>query len=329
MRIVVTGSIATDHLMVFPGRFADSLMREQLESISVSFLADKLEVRRGGAAANIAFGLARLGLKPMLVGAAGSDFGDYRSWLDRHGVDTTSVHISEVQQTARFVCTTDRDGNQIATFYAGAMKEAREIELAPVLERLTDGSVVVISANDPEAMDRHAEECRFRGVPFIADPSQQLSSMNREEVIGLLQGASMLFNNEYESALIHQRTGWTDEEVLSAVPTRITTLGPRGSRIDQKGREPVFIGCPKERVRLDPTGVGDAFRAGFLAGMSWDLPLVRCAELGAMLATCVIETVGTQEYGFEPSEFLARLGEAFGPESAEEVGVHLRRSLLV
>ncbi|MDZ7578399.1 MAG: carbohydrate kinase family protein [Candidatus Nanopelagicales bacterium] len=329
MRIVVTGSIATDHLMVFPGRFADSLMREQLESISVSFLADKLEVRRGGAAANIAFGLARLGLKPMLVGAAGSDFGDYRSWLDRHGVDTTSVHISEVQQTARFVCTTDRDGNQIATFYAGAMKEAREIELAPVLERLSDGSVVVISANDPEAMDRHAEECRFRGVPFIADPSQQLSSMSGEEVIGLLQGASMLFNNEYEAALIHQRTGWTDEEVLSAVPTRITTLGPRGSRIDQKGREPVFIGCPKERVRLDPTGVGDAFRAGFLAGMSWDLPLVRCAELGAMLATCVIESVGTQEYGFEPNEFLARLGEAFGPESAEEVGVHLRRSLLV
>lgn len=323
MRIVVTGSIATDHLMVFPGRFADSLVHERLDAISVSFLADDLQVRRGGAGANIAFGLARLGLTPALVGAVGPDFADYRSWLDRHGVDTQSVRVSDVHQTARFVCTTDRDANQIATFYAGAMAEAREIELQPVLERVGPVDLVLIGPNDPAAMIRHTQECRFRGIPFIADPSQQLASMGREEVVSLLEGASMLFNNEYEAALIRERTGWDDEQVLSVVSTRVTTLGGKGARIDQLGSEPKFVGCPTERARLDPTGVGDAFRAGFMAGMAWDLPFERCAEVGAMLATCVIETVGTQEYGFDPAEFTSRLGEAFGAESASEVGRRL------
>jgi adenosine kinase len=198
MRIVVTGSIATDHLMTFPGRFADSIVLDKLDKISLSFLVDELEVRRGGVAANIAFGMGVLGLSPILVGAVGPDFADYRSWLQRHGVDTESVHVSEVRHTARFVCTTDEHANQIATFYAGAMQEARDIELGPVVERVGNVDLVLIGANDPEAMLRHTEECRYRRIPFAADPSQQLARMHGDEIRHLVEGAAYLFTNEYE-----------------------------------------------------------------------------------------------------------------------------------
>src|SRR4051794_13312558 len=168
MRVLVTGSIATDHLMSFPGRFADQLLPDQLDRISLSFLVEDLDVRRGGAAANIAFGLAVLGLHPVLVGAVGDDFADYRAWLDEHGVDTASVHVSETLHTARFVCTTDRDQCQIGSFYPGAMSEAREIALAPVAERVGGVDLVLVSPNDPVAMARHTEESRTLGIPFAA-----------------------------------------------------------------------------------------------------------------------------------------------------------------
>lgn len=326
MRVVVTGSIATDHLMVFPGRFAESLMKERLEAISVSFLADDLQVRRGGSAANIAFGMARLGLTPTLLGAVGDDFDDYRSWLDRHGVDTESVHQSDVHQTARFVCTTDADGNQIATFYAGAMQDARLIELEPVIKRLESIDLLLISPNDPVAMANHAEECRFRGVPFVADPSQQLSSMTADEIHHLLDGAAMLFNNEYESALIHERTGLTDEQILERVPVRVTTLGSKGAVIHQRGATPIEVSVVPEDSKADPTGVGDAFRAGFVAGMAWGAGYERCAQIGATLAAYVIETVGTQEYTFTPDEFSTRLAGAFGPDAGAEVATYLSGS---
>lgn len=323
MRVVVTGSIATDHLMVFPGRFAESLMQEQLEAISVSFLASHLEVRRGGSAANICFGMAQLGLSPALVGAAGPDFEDYRSWLDRHGVDTGSVHISDTHQTARFVCTTDTDGNQIATFYAGAMSDARLIELEPVMERLGGIDVLLISPNDPQAMANHAEECRYRSIPFIADPSQQLSSMDDAEIRNLLQGAAMLFNNEYEAALIHERTGLSEAEILDMVGVRITTLGAKGARVEHRGEPVIEVGVAPEQRKADPTGVGDAFRAGYLAGMAWGCGPERCAQIGATLAAYVIETVGPQEYRFSHAEFAERLGGAFGEQAGHEVAAHL------
>lgn len=323
MRVVVTGSIATDHLMVFPGRFADSLMKEQLDSISVSFLADDLQVRRGGAAANITFGMAQLGLHPTLLGSVGTDFDDYRSWLDRHGVDTESVHISDVHQTARFVCTTDADGNQIATFYAGAMADARLIELAPVAERLSRIDLLLISPNDPVAMANHAEECRFRDIPFVADPSQQLSSMTAQEITNLLEGAAMLFTNEYEAALIRERTGLTDDEIMQRVPVRITTLGAKGAIVQQRGEPDISVGVVPEDWKADPTGVGDAFRAGFVTGMSWGVDFERCAQIGATLAAYVIETVGTQEYTFTPVEFSDRLAAAFGAEAGAEVAGYL------
>ncbi len=323
MRIVITGSIATDHLMTFPGRFADSIVLDKLDKISLSFLVDELEVRRGGVAANIAFGMGVLGLSPILVGAVGPDFADYRSWLQRHGVDTESVHVSEVRHTASFVCTTDEHANQIATFYAGAMQEARDIELGPVVERVGTVDLVLIGANDPEAMMRHTEECRYRRIPFAADPSQQLARMHGDEIRQLVDGAAYLFTNEYEAALTEQKTGWSSDEILDRVGTRITTLGPSGVRIERKGEDMIQVPTPKETHKADPTGVGDAFRAGFLAGLAWGLPLQRCAQVGSLLATHVIESVGTQEYELARRSFLLRIREAYGDQAAEEIGAHI------
>ncbi|MFJ5223889.1 carbohydrate kinase family protein [Streptomyces sp. NPDC088400] len=323
MRIAVTGSIATDHLMTFPGRFAEQLVAEQLHTLSLSFLVDNLDVRRGGVGANIAFGMGQLGTRPILVGAAGADFDEYRDWLDRHGVDTSSVHISEVLHTARFVCTTDADHNQLGSFYTGAMSEARLIELKKVSDRVGGLDLVLIGADDPEAMRRHTEECRSRGIPFAADFSQQIARMDGEEIRNLLEGATYLFSNEYEKGLIESKTGWTEDEILAKVGHRVTTLGKRGVRIDKVGEEPIVVGCAEEEVKADPTGVGDAFRAGFLSGLSWGVGLERAAQVGCMLATLVIETVGTQEYTLSRSHFMERFTKAYGDDAAVEVQAHL------
>ncbi|GAA2363966.1 carbohydrate kinase family protein [Streptomyces cuspidosporus] len=323
MRIAVTGSIATDHLMTFPGRFADQLVADQLHTVSLSFLVDTLDVRRGGVGPNICFGMGVLGLRPILVGAAGADFADYRAWLDRHGVDTESVHISEVLHTARFVCTTDTDHNQIASFYTGAMSEARQIELQPVADRVGGLDLVLISADDPEAMVRHTDECRSRGIPFAADPSQQLARMGGDDIRLLVEGADYLFTNEYEAALTETKTGWSADEILAKVGTRVTTLGAQGVRIDRAGEEPILVGCPEEEAKVDPTGVGDAFRAGFLSGLSWDLSLERAAQVGCMLATLVIETLGPQEYELRRGHFTERFAKAYGQEAASEIQPHL------
>ncbi|MDF3288535.1 carbohydrate kinase family protein [Streptomyces silvisoli] len=323
MRIAVTGSIATDHLMTFPGRFADQLVADQLHTVSLSFLVDTLDVRRGGVAPNICFGMGVLGLRPILVGAAGSDFGEYRAWLDRHNVDTESVRISEVLHTARFVCTTDADHNQIASFYTGAMSEARQIELQPIAERVGGLDLVVIGADDPQAMLRHTQECRTRGLAFAADPSQQLARLDGDEIRLLVEGADYLFTNEYEAALIQSKTGWSPEEVLAKVGTRVTTLGANGVRVERAGEAPIEVGCAEEERKVDPTGVGDAFRAGFLTGLAWQLGLERSAQVGCMLATLVIETLGTQEYELRRAHFLERFTKAYGEQAAAELRVHL------
>lgn len=318
-RIAVTGSVATDHLMTFPGRFADALIPDKLSALSVSFLVDDLEVRRGGVGANIAFGLGMLGLRPLLVAAVGDDFEDYRSWLGRHGVDTDGIHVSDVHHTARFVCTTDADQNQIASFYPGAMSMAREIELGPVLERAGGVGMVIVGADDPAAMLNHTQECRQRGLPYAADPSQQLSSLSGDEAVALIDGATVLFSNEYESALIEQRTGWTSDEILSRVRMRVTTLGKKGARVERVGQPSIDVSVPREERVADPTGVGDAFRAGFLAGLSWGVDLERAAQVGCLLATYVVETVGTQEYRFDRTGFLARFAVAYGADSADDL----------
>ncbi|MEV8631881.1 carbohydrate kinase family protein [Streptosporangium sp. NPDC051023] len=319
MRIAVTGSIATDHLMTFPGRFGDQLIADQLDRVSLSFLVDDLQIRRGGCAANIAFGMGCLGLRPVLVGAVGADFADYRSWLERHGVDCDSVHTSEVHHTARFLCTTDDEHNQISSFYTGAMAEARLIELGPIAERLGGLDLVLVSPNDPDAMLRHTDEAKGRGIPFAADPSQQLARMPGEDIRRLVDGAAYLFGNDYEKGLIEQKTGWSDEEILDRVGVRITTLGPKGAVIDRKGEPSLHVSPAPELGKADPTGVGDAFRSGFLAGVAWGLSLERSGQIGNLTATHVLERVGGQEYELGRKTFLDRFAAAYGAEAAAEV----------
>jgi adenosine kinase len=322
--LLVTGSIATDHLMSFGGKFADSLVVDQLDKLSVSFLVDDLEVRRGGCAANISFGLGSLGLRPVLVGAVGEDFAEYRSWLERHNVDCQSVHVSQTKHTARFVCTNDSTMAQFASFYPGAMSEARLIELRPVVDRVGGADFVLIGPNDPEGMLRHTDECRDRGYPFIADPSQQLAFGDGEMIRDLIDGAAILFSNEYEAALIERKTGWSAEEVLSRVGTWVVTLGAEGVRVERRGEEPIVVPAVPEIQKVEPTGVGDAFRAGFLAALAWDLGLERAAQLGCLLAVYVVEKVGTQEYTLHQSAFVKRFADAYGDDAAAEVAAHLR-----
>jgi len=324
MSLLIAGSIATDHLMSFPGKFSDSLVVDQLDKLSVSFLVTDLEVRRGGCAANICFGLGNLGLRPVLVGAVGEDFAEYRSWLERHNVDCESVHVSTSRHTARFVCTNDASMAQIASFYAGAMSESREIELKPIADRVGGPSYVLIGPDDPECMLRHTDECRQRGYRFVADPSQQLAFGGGDLIRQLIDGAEILFSNEYEASLITQKTGWTREDVLARVGTWVVTLGSEGVRIDRQGQESVIVPAVPEIEKVEPTGVGDAFRAGYLAALTWGLDDTRAAQLGCLLAVYVVERVGTQEYTLSRVDFLGRLEAAYGAEAVADIEPHLR-----
>ncbi|KAA2253014.1 carbohydrate kinase family protein [Solihabitans fulvus] len=309
--------------MHFPGRFADQLVADRLDRVSLSFLVDDLVVRRGGIGANIAFGMGVLGRRPVLVGAVGADFADYRSWLERHGVDCSGVHVSEVAHTARFVCTTDEDMCQIASFYAGAMAEARQIEIEPVAARSGGLELVLISPNDPEAMLRHAQECRQRGYAFAVDPSQQLARMDGEQVREFVAGADYLFSNDYEWELLLKKTGWSEAEVLAKVGMRVTTLGEKGVEIVSRDGTALQVPAVPELAKADPTGVGDGFRAGFLAGIGAGLGLERAAQLGSMVAVLILETVGTQEWTFDREVALGRISGAFGPEAATEIAAIL------
>ena len=324
MRIAVTGSIATDHLMTFPGKFTDQLIADKLDKVSLSFLVDELAIRRGGVAANIAFGLGVLGLRPLLVGAVGADFEDYRSWLENHGVRTAGVRESRLKHTARFVCTTDMVGNQIGSFYAGAMSEDADIKIAPLSEEHGGIDLVLIGAGDPGAMVAHTAECREVGLKFAADPSQQLARiLDDEQVRALVDGADYLFGNEYEEALIERKSGWDSAQILARVGVRITTLGSAGARIDQLGQPPVTVPAVPDAKPADPTGSGDAFRSGFLAAVAWGLSLERAAQLGNLMAVHALEATGPQEYNLKPGPLSDRLAAAYGDAAAAEVATYL------
>ncbi|MHB1594650.1 MAG: carbohydrate kinase family protein [Streptosporangiaceae bacterium] len=316
MRIAVTGSIATDHLMTFPARFIDQLMADKLDKIALSFLVDSLDIRRGGVAANIAFGLGCLGLRPLLVGSAGSDFAEYRRWLDEHGVDTSAVRESTRHHTARYMATTDADLNQIASFYPGAMTEDREIDLSDIAGQV---ELVLIGASDPDAMLAFTKQCVANQIPFAADTSWQLARLEGEQVRSLITGADYLFCNEYEAALTERKTGWSPADLADRVGVRVTTLGGRGARIDRAGQQPILVPAVSDVRPKEPTGAGDAFRSGFLAAVAWGLSLERAAQLGNVVAVHALETTGTQEYEISPDTVVPRLAAAYGPEAAAEV----------
>jgi adenosine kinase len=309
--------------MRFPGRFSEQLLAEHLQKVSLSFLVDDLVVHRGGVAGNMAYAIGVLGGNAALVAAAGVDFGEYRTWLESAGVDCSSVLVSEAAHTARFVCTTDEDMAQIASFYPGAMSEARNISLAEYVKTNETPELVIVGANDPEAMQLHTKECRELGLPFAADPSQQLARLSGDEIRGLISGAQILFTNDYEWDLLLSKSGMTEAQVMEQIGLRVTTLGAKGVDIVEPDGTCVHVGVVPETSQLDPTGVGDAFRAGFLTARSAGLGLERAAQLGSLVAVLVLESTGTQNWTWNREAGLARIKDAYGAQAASEISTAL------
>ena len=307
MKLIVTGSIAYDYLMSFPGKFTEHFLPEHMQRVSLSFLVDSMDKRRGGCAPNIAYTLALLGERPYLMGVAGQDFGEYRQWLDAAGVDTSLVEQVPDKFTASFFCSTDSENNQIASFYTGAMAHAAELSF-----RTVDGpGLAIVSPNDPAAMIQYAEECRTLKIPYVFDPGQQCARMSGPELQDGLVGAKILICNDYEFELIRQKTAMGETEVLAVVDALVVTRGERGCSI-YKGSSHVDVKAVLSDRVVDPTGVGDAFRAGFMKGMAAEEPYPACAQLGAVAATYALEHLGGQSHAFTSSEFKARYEEHFG-----------------
>ena len=308
MRIIVTGSIAYDYLMSFPGKFTELLLPEHFSRVSLSFLVDSMDKRRGGCAPNIAYTLALLGERPVLMGTAGQDFGEYRQWLNAAGIDTSLVREVPGKFTASFFCNTDTSNNQIASFYTGAMEHASELSFRTA----GTADLVIISPNDPAAMSQYAEECRTLGIPFIYDPGQQCARMAGDELADGLSGAAMLILNDYEYELIQQKTGLDEAAILDRVGMLVVTLGEHGSRVVTDDEELRLPAVEPRRIE-DPTGVGDAFRGGFMKGLAVGASPLVCARLGSVAATYALEHLGGQSHAYTEEEFFGRYTAHFGP----------------
>ncbi|HVO49373.1 MAG TPA: carbohydrate kinase family protein [Thermoanaerobaculia bacterium] len=329
-RIVVTGSVAFDYLMTFPGKFLDVVVPDRMHRLSVSFLVDSMRRVRGGVAPNIAYGLALFGLKPVIMATAGVDALDYARWLADEGVDTSELHISDDLFTASFFVSTDEVQNQIATFYTGAM--ARAVQLSFRAFGPGTVSLAVIAPNAPEAMMKYAEECRTLHIPFVFDPSQQVARLTGPEILAGLEGAAILVANEYEFGVIEKKTGLSEAQVLERVPVLIVTRGEDGATIAVRGAHDAPGGSLTHRIppakvhgtAIDPTGVGDAFRAGLLAarqrGLSWEV----AGRVGSVAAVFALETVGAQPKRYTMADFLDRYRENYGSEGIHGTADRLR-----
>jgi adenosine kinase len=307
-QIIISGSIAYDYLMRFPGRFTDHLIDGQMHQVSLSFLVEEMTKHWGGVGANIAFNLAMLGMRPKLFNTVGRDFPDYRQWLDKAGVDTSTVRQLDEVFTASFFCNTDLDNNQIASFYSGAMSRAGDYRLADVYEGIPD--LVLISPSDPGSMSQLAAECRERGIRFMYDPSQQVPRLSGDDLKRDMQGAYAMVVNGYECEVIQQKTGQSLEELRQAIDILVVTHGKDGSTIYANGD---IIEVPTFHIDevKDPTGGGDSFRAGFIRGIAAGLPLKLAGEMGSLVAAYALEHVGTQNHRFTLPEFIARFRTQF------------------
>jgi adenosine kinase len=311
MKLIVTGSIAFDYLMSFPGKFTDHLLPEHMHRMSLSFLVDTMDKRRGGCAPNVAYTLALLGEKPLLMGTAGQDFGEYDRWLQAAGIDTSLVKIVDGKFCASFFCSTDDANNQIASFYTGAMANAGELSFRTIPGLHEDG-LVIISPNDPGAMVQYAEECSTLGIRYIWDPGQQCARMDGSQLADGVNGAFMVVVNDYEFELLRQKTGMDEGKVLDQAELLVITRGENGcSVLTKQGRIDVPAVEP-DRIE-DPTGVGDAFRGGFMKGLAVSAPYEVCARLGSVAATYALEHLGGTSHAYTMKEFAGRYEKHFGP----------------
>jgi adenosine kinase len=307
MRIVVTGSIAFDYLMSFPGKFTDHFLPEHMNRVSLSFLVDSMDKRRGGCAPNIAYTLALLGERPLLMATAGEDFGEYREWLDAAGIDTSQTLQVEGKFCASFFCSTDVDNNQIASFYTGAMADAGQLSFRSV----HGCGLAIIAPNDPAAMVQYAEECRTIGIPFIFDPGQQCARMSGDDLRNGLTGAAVVIVNDYELELLRQKTGLSEADILKLAKALIITRGELGSSVVTADAWMDVAAVAPHRI-VDPTGVGDAYRGGFMKGMALDLPYETCARMGSVAATYALEHLGGLSHAYTWDEFKQRYQQHFG-----------------
>ena len=315
MKIVITGSIAFDYLMSFPGKFTDMLLADQLQNISLSFLVDSLKRQRGGTAPNIAYTMALLNGRPHVMATAGQDFVDYRAWLEDKGVNTSAIKAIDDEFSASFFVNTDLDQNQIASFYTGAMAHAHEMTFA---EYAADADLAIISPNDPDAMRNYAVECKALSIPYIYDSSQQTIRLTGEDLYAGLDGCYLLSVNDYEFNLIQDRTGLSEDEILQKVGGLLVTKGAEGSRLVVGGQEYHIPVVPPHKV-VEPTGAGDAFRGGLMRGIQLGLPWEIAGRMGALAATYVLEQLGTQNHRYTPAEFIARYRENFDDQGALDV----------
>jgi len=308
MNLVISGSVAYDYLMTFPGVFRDQIMLEQLESLSLSFLVDRLVRHRGGVATNVAYTLSLLGERPLVMATVGEDFGEYRAWLEGHGVNTSGLREISGLYTASFFATTDRCNAQIASFYPGAMARAGELSLRELPLR---PDLILVSPNDPAAMDRVVREAVELGVPYFYDPSQQVARFEGPELARGIGTCTGLICNEYEFGLISKKTGWSPAQIAAIARVLVVTLGEKGSRIETGGKVYSIPAVPPERI-TDPTGVGDAYRGGllkgYLRGMDWETS----GRIAALAAAYCLEQEGTQSHTFTPDDFIARFERVFG-----------------
>jgi adenosine kinase len=310
MSVLVTGSIAYDYIMQFPGYFKEHILPEKIDNISVSFLVDSMKKQRGGVATNIAYNLTLLGERPKIMATVGQDFADYRKWLDENGVDTSAIVEIKDDFTASFFVSTDGSQNQIAMFYTGAMAHAHKLSFQ---EQALHGGIdlVVISPNDPRAMVQYARECKDLGLPYIYDPSQQIVRLSGAELADGVRGSTMTIVNEYEFEMLRNKTGWTDEQIAAHTRVLIVTCGERGSVIHTNG-EHIEIPAVPARRNADPTGVGDAYRAGIIKGYLKKMPWQTTGRIGSLAATYALEEYGTQNHRYELAEFVTRYRETFG-----------------
>jgi adenosine kinase len=307
MKIIVTGSIAFDYLMSFPGKFTDHFLQDHLHRVSLSFLVDTMVKRRGGCAPNIAYTLALLGERPILLATAGEDFGEYRAWLDAAGIDTSHVKQIDGKFCASFFCSTDEANNQIASFYAGAMADAGMLSF----RLFPDCGWAIVSPNEPGAMLQYAEECRAIGVPYVFDPGQQCARMSGEELRAGAVGARLVICNDYEMEIFRQKTGLSEADLMRTADGLIVTRGEHGSWVYSAAGRAEVPAVPPRRV-VDPTGVGDAFRGGLLKGLALGLPYDGCARIGSVAATYALEHLGGQSHAYTWAEFQQRYEEHFG-----------------